>query len=137
LVKAKEGTMAVTTVPRFKSREAALRFYFRAGELLAPNAKPGVFSSGRPSNAHNSPNAIEDFLTLDACFYGLNDVQLWLLHELYGPGGFILKPHPVAEVFASFQRKFPKNDWTPHQLTQFKKEALKIFEAHLVRERLL
>jgi len=129
--------MAATSAPRFKSREAALRLYFRASELLTPNAKPGIFSSRRPPNINHGPNIIHDFFTLDSCFYGLNDVQLWLLRELYGPTGFGVKPRPAAEMFEAAKRKFPKRDWTPQRFAQFKHEALKIFEAHLKRERLI
>jgi hypothetical protein len=128
--------MAGVTAPRFKSREAALRFYFRASELLAPNAKPGIFSSRRPP-IHHGPNLVDDLIALDACFYGLNDVQLWLMHELYGPGGFGVKPRPLAGIFAAARIKFPKHEWTQQRIAQFKREALNIFEAHLMRERLM
>ena len=129
--------MAGVTGPRFKSREAALRFYFRASELLTPNAKPGIFSSRRPFKVHEEPDLIDDLVALDACFHGLNDVQLWLLHELFGPGGFNMRPRPLAGVFAAMRGKFPKHEWTPQRIAQFKREALNIFEAHLVRERLM
>jgi hypothetical protein len=129
--------MAAITAARFKSREAALRFYFRASELLTPNGKPGIFSARRPPKVHQGPNIVDDLLALEACFHGMNDVQRWLLHELYGPGGFSMKPRPVAEVFAAVRRKFPKDEWTAHRIAQFKQEALKIFEAHLKRERLM
>ena|ERR1019366_2795211 len=129
--------MAGVTVARFKSREAALRFYFRASELLTPNAKPGIFSTRRPPKVHQGPNIIHDLVALDSCFHGMNDVQLWLLHELYGPGAFSTRTRPLAEVFEAARCKFPKHEWTPHRIAQFKREALKIFEAHLVRERLM
>ena len=60
-----------------------------------------------------------------------------LLHELYGPGGFSMRARPLAEVLEAVQRKFPKHEWTPRRIAQFKQEALKIFEAHLKRERLM
>jgi hypothetical protein len=129
--------MAASSAPRFKSREAALRLYFRASELLTPNAKPGVFSARRPPGNHSGPNLIHDFFTLDSCFNGLNDVQLWLLRELYGPTGFDVKPRPLAEMFEVAHRKFPGRVTTLQRLAQFKHEALKIFEAHLQRERLI
>ena len=128
--------MAGVTAPRFKSREAALRFYFRARELLAPNAKPGIFFTRRPPLQHG-PNLVDDVITLDACFYGLNDVQLWLMQELYGPGGFGARPRTLAGIFAAARIKFPEYAWTPQKMAQFKREALKIFEAHLMRERLM
>jgi hypothetical protein len=129
--------MAAPTAPRFKSREAALRLYFRASELLTPNAKPGVFSAQRPPRIQSGPNLIHDFFILDSCFCGLNDVQLWLLRELYGPTGFDAKPRPLAELFEAARRKFPGRVPTPQRFAQFRHEALKIFEAHLQRERMI
>jgi hypothetical protein len=128
--------MAGATEPRFRSREAALRFYFRASELLAPNAKPGVFSKRRPSTIGKRSNVVLDFLSLDSCFRGMTEQQLWLLRELYGPSGFDVKPRPLAEVLEEFQRKFPKDDWTPQKVARFTNDTLRMFEEHLKRQRL-
>jgi len=129
--------MAATSAPRFKSREAALRLYFRACELLAPNAKPGIFSTRRPPRVHNGLNLIDDFFTLDSCFHGLNEMQLWLLRELYGPGGFGIKRRSLSGRFEAAKRKFPNRDLTPHRFAQARYEALRIYEAHLKRERMI
>ena len=129
--------MAAPTTPRFKSREAALRMYFRANELLTPNAKPGIFSHRRPPRINNGLDLINDFFTLDSCFYGLNDVQLWLLRELYGPSGFRVRRRSLSEMFETAKRMFPDRDLTQQLFAQFRHEALKIFEAHLKRERLI
>jgi hypothetical protein len=107
--------MAGSMGPRFRSREAALRFYFRARELLTPNQKPGIFSKKCPARDREGPNVIVDFRLLDACFRGMDDAQLWLLREMYGPGGFGVKARSVAKVFETAQRKFPKYDWTPER----------------------
>ncbi len=128
--------MAGVTVPRFKSREAALRFYFRASELLTPNAKPGIFSK-HPPEVHEGPHLVHDLVALDACFHGLNDIQLWLLRELYGPAGFSPAPRPLTRIFDAARNKFPEHECTPQRIAQFKTEALRIFEAHLMRERLM
>ncbi len=129
--------MAGRMGPRFRSREAALRFYFRARELLTPDAKPGIFSKRHPPKGREGPNVIVDFRSLDSCFHGMDDAQLWLLREIYGPGGFGIKARPVAEVFETAQRKFPKYDWTPRKIARFKQNALQIFEEHLKKERLV
>jgi hypothetical protein len=129
--------MAGVTAPRFKSREAALRFYFRASELLTPDANPGIFSPRHLPKVHDGPNITHDLIALDSCFHGMNEVQLWLLHELYRPGAFSTKPRPLTAVFAAARSKFPRCDWTPQRIAQFKREALNIFEAHLQRERLM
>lgn len=129
--------MAGVNAPRFKSREAALRFYFRASELFAPNPQPGIFSPRNLPRVTDGPNIIHDLATLDACFHGMNDVQLWLLHELYQPGAFCTRPRPLSAVFEAARSKFPDYDWTHQRIVQFKREALKIFEARLQRERLM
>ena len=129
--------MAAVSVPRFKSREAALRLYFRAGELLAPNAKPGGIYRARHTKRNPNPNLIDDFVALDSCFRGLNDVQLWMLRELYGPGCFIIRRIAFAELYERARRRFPERALTAHQVAQYKREALKLFEARLVRERLM
>jgi hypothetical protein len=129
--------MAGATERRFRSREAALRFYFRTSELLAPNAKPGVFSKGRPRKIGKGSNVIRDFLSLDSCFRGMNDEQLWLLRTCYAPGGFGAKQRPVAEVFEVAQREFPKSGWTLQKVARFRRDALLIFEEHLKRHRLI
>ena len=129
--------MPAVSVPRFKSREAALRLYFRAGELLAPNAKPGAIYRPRQAKLNRNPNLIDDFMALDACFRGLNDLQLWMLRELYGPGCFTIRRIPFAELCERARRQFPARHLTTHQIAQYKREALKIFEARLMRERLM
>jgi hypothetical protein len=134
---AQGGIMAGPAEPRFKSREAALRFYFRASELLTPNAKPGMFSRRSSPKPREAPNIVDDLRALDSCFSGLSEVQLWLLHELYRPGGFSTRARPVAEIFEAAQRVFPGHEWTPQKISSFKQRALRIFEAHLKRERLV
>lgn len=129
--------MAASTVARFKSREAALRLYFRAGELLAPGAKPGNVFSKRRTKPNRDPNLIDDFFALDSCFRGLSDVQLWMLRELYQPGCFTIKTMPFVELCQRVRRKFPDHHWSAQQIAQFKREALKIFEARLMRQRLM
>lgn len=129
--------MAGVTAARFKSREAALRFYFRASTLLMPNAKPGVFSSRRPPKIHPGPNIVHDLFALDACFHGLNDVQLWLLHQLFRPGGFRTRQPALADIAEAARARFPEQQWTLPRMAQMRREALNIFEAHLVRQRLV
>jgi hypothetical protein len=123
--------------PRFKSCQAALCFYFGASELLMPNVKPGVFSRRRPSNSHPGPDIVQDLVALDSCFHGMNEVHVWLLCELYAAVGFGARPRPVADLFEAARYKFPKQEWTLRRIAQFRREALKIFEAHLMRGRLM
>jgi hypothetical protein len=129
--------MAGATEPRFQSREAALRFYFRASELLAPNAKPGASAKGRPTKVGKRSNVVLDFLSLDSCFRGMSEEQLWLLRAFYGPGGFGMKQRPVAEVFEAARRKFRKSGLTAGMVARLKNDALQTFEKQLGRRRLI
>ena len=129
--------MADDNQPRFSSREAALRFYFRARELLARDAKPGLNCRKRYGPMLGGPNVIEDFLTVDACFQGIDDIQLWLLSEMYGPGGFGMTARPVSAVFDALRQEFPDREWNPKEVALSSKDALAKFEQQLKIERLL
>src|ERR1700737_1733652 len=106
--------MPAIITPRFKSREAALRFYFRLVQLLTPNTKPGVYSTRRRPRVHHGTSIVDDLFALDSCFHGMNDVQLSLLHELYCPAGFSVKPPPIADMLEAVRCKFPKHQLNPN-----------------------
>ncbi len=127
------------TTPRFRSPQAALRFYFRASELIADNPEPGIFSKRSASQAYRPPSrdVICDFLSLDACFRYMNEVQVWLLKELYGPKCFGTPQRRVAELYRAARQRFPKWPWTPNLVQHFKQHALDLVEEHLKRQRLM
>jgi len=129
--------MAATSAPRFKSGEVALRLYFRAGELLAPDAKPGGFFNKRRPTFARGPNLISDLYDLDSCLAGLSDVQLWMLRELYGPGCFTIRKVRFTDLCQRVRRRFPERGWGTIEIAQLKREALKLFEARLMRMRLM
>lgn len=129
--------MAATSARRFKSGEVALRLYFRAGELLAPHAKPGGFFNKRRPSFEHGPNLMTDLFDVNSCLIGLSDVQLWMLHELYGPGCFTVKTIPFSELCERVRRRFPERTWTAQEIARMRREALKLFEARLMRKRLM
>jgi hypothetical protein len=124
--------------PRFRSPEAALRFYFRASELLGDKTKPGLFShKSSTRTAPRHPNAIVDFLTLDSCFSELNEVEIWLLRELYGPTCFGWTQRKLAELYKEARERFPNLQWTPQMVSRFKQRALTLIEERLKRSNLI
>ena len=130
--------IAEETRPRFQSPEAALRFYFRASELLCDNPKPGLFSrrsSGR--GVSPSQNLIGDFLTVDSCFTELSEIEIWLLRELYGPTCFGWPQKKVAELYKAARERFPRQQWTPHTVSRFKQRALALIGQKLKRSNLI
>jgi hypothetical protein len=127
------------TQPRFRSPEAALRFYFRAGELLCDNLKPGILSrrNGHHARQPRRVNVICDFLTLDSCFRDMDEAQAWLLKELYGPTCFGTPQRRAAELYLAARRRFPERHWTPRLVRCFKRRALELVEEHLKRRHLI
>lgn len=124
--------MADEPKARFRSPEAALRFYFRASELLCDSPTPGFFSrKSCGTGSAPSPNVIGDFLTVDSCFADLNEVEIWLLKELYGPTCFGAPQRKVAELYKEARRRFPKSQWTPRMVSRFKQRALGVIEQRL------
>lgn len=130
--------MAEETRARFRSPEAALRFYFRASELLCDDPTPGLFSRRQSvSGGPPGPNVIGDFLAVDSCFEDLNEVEIWLLKELYGPDCFGAPQRKVADLFKEARRRFPKDQWTPRMVSRFKQRALGVIEQKLRRSHLI
>lgn len=130
--------MAEETKVRFRSPEAALRFYFRASELLCDNSKPGVFSRQPPvAQSSPGPNVIGDFLAVDSCFNDMNEVEIWLLKELYGPNCFGAPQRKVTDLSEEARRRFPQDQWTPRRVSRFKQRALGVVEQKLKRSHLM
>jgi hypothetical protein len=76
--------------PRFRSAGAALRFYFRAAEVLSVKASNRLYLEGRIPATGDSPrqDLMLDYMTVAACLKDLNELQRWLLRELYRPSRF-------------------------------------------------
>lgn len=122
--------------PRFSGPEAALRFYFRASELLCD--KPGLFARGSSTRGMSpGPNAIGDFLAVDSCFTELSEVEIWLLRELYGPTCFGWTQRKARELYKAARKRFPNHQWTPQTVRCFKQRTLALIEEKLKRSNLV
>jgi hypothetical protein len=129
--------MSAQRKSRFSSPEAALRFYFRASELIAGDTPPGIFSRRKTFLPLRGPNAFGDFLVLDSAFQVLSEVEVCVMEELFRPGSFGTPRRQMSDVFESVRRRFPNHHWTPRAISRMKQEALERVEEHLKRERLL
>jgi hypothetical protein len=94
--------------PRFATAQEALRFYFRAQELIAESRPPGRASGtkGR-SREEAAPDVIRDFLGIAVCMRRLGGFEVWLLAELYGPTCFYVRERTLTRVFQAARRRFP------------------------------
>jgi hypothetical protein len=123
--------------PRFRSPEEALRFYFRAAELIASHAKPGAFSRHNGFPATPAPNALFDFLMVDSSFHDLSDVEVCVMEGLFRPTFFGVSERPLSKVCEDVKLRFPRRRWTPRRIARMKHDALTRVKEHLAREHLL
>jgi hypothetical protein len=117
--------MGQETKARFNSAAAALRFYFRARELLEGPGGLRRRARHQPYCAHEAESSlIGDYLSLSACIDELDDFQLWLLSELYGPTCFAPRERTVARACEEARRAFPDRRLTRQALGRLRHQAL-------------
>jgi hypothetical protein len=80
---------------------------------------------------------VSDFLALDTCFVGMDDVQVWLLEKLYGPDCFGYPRRTVAGISEAARSQFPELRLTTRMLSRRKNEALQRVEEQCKRENLM
>ncbi len=119
--------------PRFRSPQEALRFYFRASDLITDNTRPGIISKANPPNLEDPPNVMRDFISLDWCFQDMKDEEVWLLQELYGPTFFGIPARTVTRACAAARQKFPAKRWSRTSISRFRQRALKMLERRMRR----
>ncbi len=92
---------------RFATVQEALRFYFRAQELLAANClgeeRPGERARGSQPAA---PDVIRDYFEIGRAVGGLDRFEAWLLAELYGPTCFYARDRSLRRAYAAARRNF-------------------------------
>ena len=127
------------TSPRFKSAVAALRFYFRAEEVLSAKASLQLFPEGRirETGENRRQDLIFDYLTVAACLKDLNELQRWLLRELYRPGRFGEPPPTVTSACEAGRRLFPRVRWTIQGVGRLRSHTLGILESRLAHKGLV
>ena len=125
--------------PRYKSAGAALRFYFRAEEVLSSKASNRLYLEGRIPATGHSPrqDLMLDYMTIAACLKDLNELQRWLLRELYRPTRFG-KPIPsVTRACEAGRQIFPRVRWTIQGVGRLHRHTLRIIENRLADKGLI
>ena len=125
--------------PRFKSASAALHFYFRAEEVLSAKASTRLYLEGRiPATGHSArQDLMLDYLSVAACMKELNELQLWLLRELYRPYKFGEPPGSVARACDSGRQLFPRVRWTLQGVGRLHRHTIRILEKRLADKELI
>lgn len=125
--------------PRFKSAPAALRFYFRAQEVLSAKASSRLHLEGRiPATGHSArQDLMLDYLSVAACMKELNELQLWLLRELYRPHKFGEPAGSVSRACDSGRQLFPRVRWTLQGVGRLHRHTIRILERRLAGKELI
>jgi len=118
--------------PRFRSVAAALRFYFRARELLADSDRPSSRKL-RPAKADcfATGGIIGDFLRVGSCMRGLDEFQLWLVAELYGPTCFAARQRSLSRACAKARRRFAGRHFTLRAIGRVRQDTIGLVGSRL------
>src|SRR5882762_6815717 len=118
---------------RFKNSHVALRFFFRVRELLYA----GKASRLRRRELPQSPlratfSAIDDYRNIGWCMRGLDDAQLWLLSEIYGPHSFGVQRRTYAQADRARRLECPEFGIGRRQMATVHRLALKSVSRRLL-----
>jgi hypothetical protein len=121
-----------TSESRFKTSEIALRFFFRVRELLHGGRAERLRLRELPTTAKfTSGSAIDDYRSIGWCMRGLDEVQLWLLSELYGPTCFGVTRRTYAEAYRAGRIEFPDLGIGLRRIAAVHEQAIEAVGGHL------
>jgi hypothetical protein len=117
---------------RFKRSEDALRFYFRLRELLHSGRTRRLVTDDLPVAASSSTaNAIDDYQCIGWCMQGLDDIDLWLLSEVYGPTSFGVHRRSFAHACKAGRLEFPNQQCQLRQVGVIHRHAIGVVSRRL------
>jgi hypothetical protein len=118
--------------PRFRSREAALRFYFRARELLGGSVPcPLEIQDEMPPGMSRGGGILGDFAVVGSCFHKLDDFQVWLMAEMYGPTRFGARQRTVGRALRAARTRFPERRITMRDVSRIRRATLELLRHRL------
>jgi hypothetical protein len=118
--------------PRFNSAEAALRFFFRAHNLLGGSGE-SVFQVPRnlPEWLVHGEGVFGDFTAVASSLYQLDEFEIWLMSELYGPTGFDARQRTLGRAWRAAQTRFPDRRMTLRDIARFRRSTVEILRRRL------
>jgi len=118
--------------PRFKGTEDALRFYFRLRELLRSGRAGRLSADDLPVvAAPTATNAIDDYQCVGCCMQGLDEIDLWLLGEVYGPTSFGIHRRTFSHACKAGKLAFPKRHFRLRQIGVIHHHAIGVVRRRL------
>ena len=121
-----------TSEARFKTTEIALRFFFRVRELLHGGRAQRLRTRELPVIAEfTACSAMDDYRSIGWCMRGLDEVQLWLLSELYGPTCFGVQRRTYAQAYRAGRIEFPEGAIGLRRIASLHERALESVSGRL------
>src|SRR5208282_6851676 len=119
---------------RFRRAEEPLRFYFRLRELLHSGRTRRLVADELPACACTvSADAIDDYQCIGWCMRGLDEIELWLLSELYGPSCFGVRRRTFSHACKAGRQEFPDHEFRLREVGIVHEHALGVVERGLRR----
>src|ERR1700720_1583980 len=110
---------------RFRRTEEALRFYFRLREVLHSGRARRLLADELPAVACAvATNAIDDYQCIGWCMQGLDEIDLWLLSEVYGPTTFGVHRRNFAHACKAGRLEFPSHEFRLRQVGVIHRHAI-------------
>lgn len=124
---------------RFRSADAALFFYFRAGELLAAKASLRLHPEGQipGTGGRRRDDLVDDYLTIATCLKALSELERWLLGALYKPINFGEPRRSVSRACDEGRRMFPRVRWTLQGVGRLRCQTVATVERRLADKHLI
>jgi hypothetical protein len=117
---------------RFKKTEDALRFYFRLHELLHSGHTGRLVSDDLPMVVTSTAsNAIDDYQCVGWCMQGLDEIDLWLLSEVYGPTSFGVHRRSFSHACRAGRHEFPNHEFRLRQVGVIHRHAIGVVNLRL------
>ncbi len=133
--------MGQPTRIRFATAQEALRFYFRAQELLAKTGQqPDRDREAAARNPGHTPppvDVVADFVRIAVCVRRLDGFERWLLGELYGPTCFYARERTLSRAVRAAQRRFPGRNASARELARRHRAAMEKLAEEFRRDGLI
>jgi hypothetical protein len=118
---------------RFGSAEAALRFYFRAREFLDATAN-GPLRIPHDSSAElpAGKGIFKDYTAVGSSLCHLDDFQIWLMCELYGPTCFHARHRTLERAVRTARSRFPGRPISRRDIERVRNSTVQMLRCRLV-----
>jgi hypothetical protein len=118
--------------PRFSSAEAALRFYFRAREFLGATVN-GTLQISRNTFAElpAGEGIFEDYTAVASSLCHLDDFQIWLMCELYGPTCFHARNRTLGRAMRTARSRFPSRPISRRDIGRVRNSTVQMLRCRL------